>query len=480
MSAPAELVELSLTEASGLLTSRVVSAKDLTESALERIEKLQAPLNAFIWIDAEGARRKADEIDLARARNTELPVLAGIPMAHKDMFDLGGRLATCGSNIRADHAPRGMATAIARLEDQGSITLGGLNMAEFAQGPTGHNAHFGDCRNPWSLPYISGGSSSGSGAAVAARLVFASIGSDTGGSIRIPSSCCGVTGLKPTYGRVSRHGAMPLSFSMDCIGPLARTAADCALMMEAIAGPDAQDPTSAGTPVPAYSRNLTGDLSDCRIGVPSNWGTLDLDPEVEAAFAAALEVLVSRGATLSRIDIPVMPDISACSAVVSRVELGAVHADWMRRRPQDYAANVSGRMYPAYAIPGTYYVEALRRRGSILATFCQEVFGKVDLIAVPTIPKRIPTRAETDIESGAEGVLERFLSPSANTRLLSYLGLPAISVPMSFDSRGLPMGLQIAARPFGEGRLLRAGEAYQRDTAWHNASPLPKLEEGIR
>lgn len=473
------LADLTLVEASRLLSARTVSARELTEACLDRIDALQPLLNAFIRVDRETALAQAAAADERRRSGEAVSPLSGIAMAHKDMFDLAGRPASFGSKIAAGRQATRTATAIGRLEERGAVTIGGLNMSEFAQGPTGHNPHYGDCRNPWSLPRISGGSSSGSGAAVAARMVFASIGSDTGGSIRIPASCCGVTGLKPTYSRVSRHGVMPLSFSMDCIGPLARTAADCALLLEAIAGHDPADPTSSRAAVPPYSEGLTGDLRDCRIGVPRNWGAQDVDPVIGEAFANGLDILVSRGATLAAIDLPVLPEIAACSAVVSRVELGTVHARWMRERPQDYAANVGGRMYPAYAIPGTYYVEALRRRGAILTAFCRDVFGKVDLIAVPTIPRPIPTRVETDIETGGEAELERFLSPSANTRLFSYLGLPAISVPMGFDGNGLPVGLQLAARPFGEPRLLRAGDAYQRDTDWHRRSPLSRLQGEI-
>lgn len=470
--------DLTLAEASRAIQSGDLSPLELTDACLARIEKLQPDLNAFIWIDPDFAREQILTIFSKAKRGEKLPLLAGIPFANKDMFDMAGRRSTCGSKIKTHHFPKGFSTVVERLAKAGAITVGGLNMAEFAQGPTGHNSHHGDCRNPWSLPHISGGSSSGSGAAVAARLVFASIGSDTGGSIRIPASCCGVTGLKPTYSRVSRKGAMPLSFSMDCIGPLARTAEDCALVLSAIAGHDPLDPTSSRQPVPDYHAALTGNLKGCRIGIPANWGTLALDASVSKAFSEALDILLGRGATLTTLDLPMLPEITACSAVVSRVELGALHADWMRQRPQDYAANVSGRMYPAYAIPGTYYVEALRRRGAILKTFAEDVFAKVDLIATPTIPAEIPTREETDVENGGEAALQRFLSPSANTRLFSYLGLPAISVPMGFDPRGLPLGLQLAGRPFSESRLLKAGDAYQRDTDWHRRSPVPKLLGG--
>lgn len=470
----ASIADMTLAEAAAAIERRDLSAEQLVAACFARIARDDPAVNAFIWHDKEAALEAARALDRRRSEGKALSPLHGIPLAHKDMFANRGRLATCGSAIRRLHRPEGRATPVARLEDAGAITIGGLNMAEFAQGPTGHNPHFGDCRNPWNGDYISGGSSSGSGAAVAARMVFGSLGSDTGGSVRIPAACCSVTGLKPTWSRVSRRGAMPLSFSMDCIGPLACTAEDCAILLQAIAGADKADPTSSTRPVPDYSAALTGDLRGLRIGVPRNGFVTDADDAVQAAFEQALEVLAARGATVTHIDLPAMDAVAACSAVVSRVELAACHAQWMRTRAGDYASSVSSRIYPNYAIPGALYVEALRRRASVLADFAGPVFSTVDLIATPTIPKMIPTRAETDIESGAEGVVQRFLSPSANTRQFSYLGLPAISVPCGFDPRGLPIGLQLAGRPFAEARLLRAADALQRDTDWHRRAPAPK------
>ena len=475
-----DLAALSLAEATAGMARRDFRAEQLVDACLARIARDDPAVNAFIWSDGQAALEAARAVDLRRAAGAPLSPLSGIPLAHKDMFANSGRLATCGSSIRRDHRPDGRATALARLEDAGAITLGGLNMSEFAQGPTGHNPHFGDCRNPWNSAHISGGSSSGSGAAVAARMVFGSLGSDTGGSVRIPAACCSVTGLKPTWSRVSRHGAMPLSFSMDCVGPLARSAADCVILLQAIAGADAADATASARPVPDYRAALTGDLRSLRIGLPRNGFARDVDDAVQAAFEAALTILVARGATLHPVDLPAMDAVAACSAVVSRVELAACHAQWMRERPGDYAASVSGRIWPNYAIPGALYVEALRRRASVLADFAGPVFSAVDLIGTPTIPKMIPTRAETDVGSEAEGVVQRFLSPSANTRPFSYLGLPAISVPCGFDQRGLPIGLQLAGRPFSEARLLRAADALQRDTDWHCRTPVPgRLDEDV-
>ncbi len=464
--------DLTLCDAADAVARRKISALDLTRSCLDRLETEGRALNAVIWLDRTVALARAESADrAAQASRDPLPPLHGVPLAHKDLFYSAGQPCTCGSAIRADFRPDFTATVVARLEAAGAITIGGLAMAEFAQGPTGHNRHFGDCRNPWNRARISGGSSSGSGAAVAARLVPGSLGSDTGGSIRLPASCCGVTGLKPTQGRVSRHGVMPLAFSADCIGPIARTARDCARLLAVIAGHDPLDAASSAAPVPPYESRLDGDIRGLRIGIPLTWFFDGVEESIRRRFDDAVAVLEARGAMVTHLPLPVMDEVAACSAVVSRVELAAIHARWMRERPGDYAANVSGRMYPGYAIPGVAYVEALRRRGPVLEAFAREVFAKVDVLATPTIRAPIPTLAETDVESGDEGAVRRFLAPSANTRPINYLGLPAISLPCGFDDNALPVGLQIIGRPFAEARLLRIGEAYQRDTDFHRLAP---------
>jgi aspartyl-tRNA(Asn)/glutamyl-tRNA(Gln) amidotransferase subunit A len=344
-------------------------------------------------------------------------------------------------------------------------------MAEFAQNPTGHNKTFGDCHNPWNLPYITGGSSSGSGASVAARFNYLALGSDTGGSIRLPASACGVTGIKPTQTRVSRFGVMPLSFSHDNVGPLARTAADCARVLTVIAGHDPLDPTSAREPVPSYEAGMDGDLRGLRVGVPANYFFDDADQPVVAAIDAALAVLQERGARISRFDLPLMDAVAAYGGIVSRAEVAPIHAEWMRTDPQAYGAHISGRMYPGFAIPAAYYIEALSRRGPVLRGFAAEVFSKVDVLATPTIRTCLPTLRETDIDHGPPGTEHRFMAVSANTRPFNYLGLPAVSVPCGFDPNGCPIGLQIAGRPFGEGRILKVAGAYQSDTDWHLVRP---------
>ncbi len=280
-----------------------------------------------------------------------------------------------------------------------------------------------------------------------------------------------MTGIKPTQTRVSRYGVMPLSFSADNVGPLARTARDCARILSVIAGHDPRDPTSAREPVPDYEAALDGDIRGMRIGVPTNAFTDIADPPVMAAFEKAMEVFAARGAIIVRMNLPLMDAVQAYAAVMSRVEAAAIHAEWMRQRPQDYAIHLSARLYPGYAIPGTYYVEALSRRGPILQAFATEVFGQVDVLASPTIPSCLPTLAETDIDNGPPGTEQRFMAVSINTRPFNYLGLPAISQNCGFDPNGLPIGLQLAGRPFAEGLLLQFADAYQRDTDFHRRRP---------
>ena len=466
-----DLADLSLVEAAAAVRSGAATSIELLEACLTRVDAVDRQINATIWLDRDGAREKARAADAAVRAGKAIGALHGVPMAHKDMYYQAGKPCTCGSAIRRDFVPDTTATVIERLSAAGAFSFGGLNMAEFALNPTGHNRHYGDCRNPWGLDYITGGSSSGSGAAVAARCTYAALGSDTGGSIRLPASACGVTGIKPTQTRVSRAGVMPLSFSADNVGPLARTARDCARILGIIAGPDPRDPTAAEETVPDYEAALDGDLRGLRVGVTDTYFNDGADAAVLAAIHTATEVLVARGATLVRLTLPLMDAVTAYGSVVSRVEASTIHAQWMRSRPGDYAMHLSSRLYTGFPIPGTYYVEALSRRGPILQAFAAEVFGKVDVLATPTIRTCLPTRAETNIDHGSPGTEKVFMAVSANTRPFNYLGLPAVSVPCGFDRHGLPIGLQLAGRPFGEGRLLKVADAYQRDTDWHARTP---------
>lgn len=468
---PDALCELSLCEAADAFARGEVTASSLVEASLERIGRHDGAVNAVIRIDAGQARLAAHAADGARRRAEAPGRLAGVPMLHKDMYGREGQASTCGSLIRRDAVAPRTATVLRRLDAAGAVDLGTLNMAEFAQNGTGHNAHHGDCRNPWDGSMCTGGSSSGSGAAVAARFVSAALGSDTGGSIRLPAAMCGVTGLKPTQTRVPRTGVMPLSFSMDNVGPLCRTARDAARLLGVLAGPCDDDPTSAREPVPDYEAALDGNVAGWRIGVIEPWFLEDAEAGVVAAFEAALAVLRSLGATVGRVAPASLGAVCTYVAVVSRAEAAAIHARWMRERPGDYAPHLSARIYGGYALPATAYVEALSMRGPLLRQFCAEALRDFDLLATPTLRTPTPGRAETDVDADPRN-WGRMMGVSANTRPFNYLGLPVVSVPMGFDGRGLPMGLQLAGRPFAEARVLRAADAYQRETDWHRRVPL--------
>ena len=467
----ARLADISLIDAADMVASGKTTSVELLHACWANLDAVNPQVNAVIWQEREQAEAAARAADAAVRNHQPLGPLHGVPMAHKDMYYQAGKLSTCGSALRKDFRPSVTATVIERLTAAGAYTWGGLNMAEFAQNPTGHNKSFGDCHNPWNLPYITGGSSSGSGASLAARCNYMALGSDTGGSVRLPASACGVTGLKPTQTRVSRYGVMPLSFSLDNVGPLARTARDCARVLTVIAGHDPRDPTSAHEKVPRYEGALDGGLRGLRVGVPANVFLDGADDPVVTAMETALRVLTERGATVRGLRLPLMDAVGAYGGIISRVEAAPIHAEWMRSDAQTYGAHISARMYPGYAIPAAYYVEALSRRGPILKAFAAEVFAEVDVLVTPTIRTCLPTLAETDIDHGPPGTEDKFMAVSANTRPFNYLGLPAISVPCGFDPNGCPIGLQIAGRPFGEARILKVAGAYQMDTRWHWERP---------
>jgi aspartyl-tRNA(Asn)/glutamyl-tRNA(Gln) amidotransferase subunit A len=465
-----DLTTLSMTESADAFARGDVTAESMVRASLARIDAHGAKVNAVIRLDREAALEAAAAQDKARAAGAPCGPLAGAPMMHKDMYYRAGKVSTCGSKIRKGFVPKVTATVLQKLDAAGAIDMGTLNMAEFAQNPTGHNAHFGHCHNPWELAYCTGGSSSGSGAGVAARFFTAALGSDTGGSIRLPATLCGVTGLKATQTRVSRAGVMPLSFSADNVGPLVRTARDAARFLKVIAGHDPKDPTSAPEAVPDYEAALTGSVKGMRIAVCETYFLDGADAPVVAAFEAALATLKAAGAEIAWVKAPSLRAVSAYTALVSRVEGAAIHANWMREHPGDYAIHLSSRLFGGYAIPGHLYVEALSRRGPLLRQFVAETLTGFDLVATPTLRTRVPTLAETDIDVDPAN-WSRFMAVSANTRPFNYLGLPTISVPCGFDDRGLPVGLQLAGRPFAESTVLRAADAYQGVTDWHRQAP---------
>jgi aspartyl-tRNA(Asn)/glutamyl-tRNA(Gln) amidotransferase subunit A len=287
----------------------------------------------------------------------------------------------------------------------------------------------------------------------------------------MPASMCGITGIKGTQTRVSRHGAMPLSFSCDNVGPLARTARDCARLMKVIAGHDPADPTSSTEPVPDYEARLDGDIRGLVIGIPTNFFFDGADADVVRAFEIAMKALEARGARTVRIEIPHMDAVATYGAVISRVEGSTIHANWMRERPQDFSIALGARFYAGLSIPAAYYLEALSRRGPILRAIGKEVFDKVNVFATPTVRVKVPTLAATDIDAGAPGAVGASNILSVNTRAINYMGLPAVSVPCGFDGDGLPIGFQIVGRPFSEDRILKVADAFQHETDWHTRRP---------
>jgi len=460
---------LSLTEVAQAIAQKRFSSREVTLACLDRVAQWQPRLNAFMAIETDAALAAADAADAALAKGNNHGALHGVPLAHKDMYYDAGKIVTCGSHIRRDFVATTTATALQRLKDAGTIRLGTLQMAEFAYGPTGHNTHYGAVHNPWGLDRVTGGSSSGSGAAVAARLTFAALGSDTGGSIRMPAHFCGVTGLKTTVGRISRAGAMPLSQSLDTVGPLARTVLDCALLLGLMAGADADDPTAVAGPLPDYMAATRQSIKGLKIGLPSAFYVDDLDPEVERILDDTITVLKREGAGIVQVELPDQRQLTAACQLVLATEAAAFHKRWMIERPQDYGPQVLMRLQNGLAIPGVSYLEAVRWRGPALAAYLAAVAG-VDAVIAPVAPVAAPTIAESDVGNSpdAEAVIQRL---TRFTRPVNYLGLPSLAIPSGFTKSGLPVGMQLIGRSFDEAMLLRIGAAFQRVTDFHTRVP---------
>jgi aspartyl-tRNA(Asn)/glutamyl-tRNA(Gln) amidotransferase subunit A len=460
--------ELTLRELAAAIRRRKLSSVEATKAMLARIDKWQPTLNAFARVEGEDALKAARAADRALAAGKAKGPLHGVPLAHKDMYYVRGKLAECGSRIRKGWMAPATATAVARLEAAGAFRLGALNMVEFAFGPTGHNVHTGHVRNPWNPQHITGGSSSGSGSAVAARLIPAALGSDTGGSIRMPAHFCGVTGLKPTNGRVSRANAMPLSFTLDTVGPLARTANDCGMIAAAIAGADPLDPTTDGAP-PWNAKAAKRPVKGMTIGIPKSFYVEDLEADVANAFEEAIATCKRLGLRIVPVDLPDQNLVSAAALIVIAVEAAATHARWLRARSQDYGEQVRNRLANGLAYSGVEYLEALRWRGPALAAHIAAT-GKCDAILTPAVRTVAPTIMETDVGGGANADpvilgITRFMRP------VNYLGLPALAIPGGFGRHGLPIGLQLIGRPFRDEALIALGTAFQEATDYHGKVP---------
>jgi aspartyl-tRNA(Asn)/glutamyl-tRNA(Gln) amidotransferase subunit A len=467
-----DLHGLTIARAMQALRTRELSPLELTEVYLDRIAQLDPHVNAYINVTAEraraDARRATDELAAGRTRGP----LHGIPVALKDLYETAAIRTTAGAKIHADHVPAEDCTVARRLRDAGTILLGKLNTHEYAYGCTTNNPHFGATRNPWNLDHIPGGSSGGSGAAIAAGLATATTGTDTGGSIRIPASICGVVGLKPTYGRVSKAGVLPLSYLFDHAGPVTRTVEDAALVLNAIAGYDPADPSSVRTALDDYSAVLGGSIRGLRIGVPRPYFFERLDDEVASAVERALGELRMLGAEVQDVEIAgVEAGVGAVFGLVL-AEAQEIHADVLRTRPGDLGADV--RDILSSPTPDTRsLMRALRRRDALCASM-RIALESVDLLVTPTTPVVAARIGQETVRYG--GVEESILMAMIRcTAPFNATGLPALSQPCGFTRAGLPVGLQLIGRPFDEATVLRAGHAYERATEWHERkAPLAR------
>ncbi len=464
------LLSLSAAELARRIRARQISATEAMQEVLPAARRAHEKLNCFVRIDEDAALAAARLADGEIARGIVRGPLAGVPMAHKDMYYREGVASSCGSKITRERPAPATATALKRLDGAGALQFGVLNMTEFAYGPTGHNYHLGHCRNAWNPEYITGGSSSGSGTTVAARANFAALGSDTGGSIRLPAHFCGVAGIKPTYGRVSRAGAMPLSFSLDTLGPLARTVEDCALLLGVIAGHDAADPTSSRQSVPDYLAALARPVRGLRIGVPKNYFYDGADAGIEPLVRASLEVFRSLGCETVEIGLPDIEPWNQAATAIIAAEAAALHANWLRERPQDYSDQVRARLELGAAVGATQYINALRLRSHALQAWLGSVMQQVDAVHAPCVAFATPTIAESDVGGGPK--MGQVLAQATRLmRPVNYLGLPSLAVPCGFQPHGLPCAFQLIGRPFDEALLFRLGHAYQQATDWHLRVP---------
>lgn len=468
-----DLLSMSLADAARAIRDKKVSSVELTGAAIARARALNDRLNAFVRIDEEAALSLARECDTELTRGSLRGPLHGVPLAHKDMFYRAGQVSTCGSRIRADWRAPATAAVLERLDAAGAIQIGTLNMTEFAYGPTGQNAFLGDARNPWNTEHITGGSSSGSAVSVAARIVYAALGSDTAGSVRLPAALCGVTGMKTTFGRVSRHACMPLSQSLDTIGPLTRTVEDNALMLSVIAGRDPRDPSTLDVPVPDYPAGMGGaSVKGLTIGIARGFFDAQVEAPVARLIDAAAATLRELGAQVVDVEMPDLDEVNAAGFLLTWGDVIAVHGDWMRHRPQDYTAQTRGRIEVTLAAGGADYIDAQRARGRLLREFADSVFSRCDAVLAPVLSFPVPKLSDVDV-SGGPNMMRILDEITRLMRPVNVLGLPALALPCGFTEGNLPCGMQLIGRPFSEALLYRAGAAYQGATDWHRRAPAP-------
>jgi aspartyl-tRNA(Asn)/glutamyl-tRNA(Gln) amidotransferase subunit A len=464
-----DLDQLTLASAARIIRAGQLSPVELTRAILDRIGSLNDRMAIFITVTADHAMARAKAAERALKDNDDLGPLHGIPISLKDLFDTKGIRTTAGSRVFEDRYPEQDSTVTSRLNAAGAILVGKANLHEFAFGVTSVNPHYGAVRNPWDPDRISGGSSGGSATSIALSVALGSMGSDTGGSIRIPAGLTGTVGLKPTYGRISVAGVVPLSWSLDHVGPMTRTVEDAAIMLEILAGHDPGDAYSRKVPVTAYSQQLEGGIRGLRLGLPRTTFYNRLDPEVERAVQTAVNRMEEMGASVVDVNIPNADLQRPIFSNIAAPEAFSFHEQYLNSRPELYGQDIRARIEAGRLLLSVDFVRAQRAR-SILKKDLQSVFDDVDLLVTPTLPIPAPLIEQKVVEWDGEtepvlGALTR------NTRLFNITGLPAITVPCGFTSNQLPIGLQIAGRAFDEATVLRAAHTYEQDAGWFERRP---------
>ncbi len=462
-----ELCSLSITQLGEQIRKRTVSPVEVTQAYLTRVQTLDSKLNSYITVTAERALQEAKAAEAQIHGGTYLGPLHGIPLAHKDIIATKGIKTTCGSKVLKDQVPDYDATVIARLRAAGSVLLGKLNMNEFAT--ITPSPYFGRVNNPWNLERNPGGSSSGSGVAVAAGLCAGSLGTDTGGSIRIPAAFCGIVGLKATHGRISLFGVTPLSWSLDHIGPMTRTVQDAALMLQALAGHDPRDLGSSEALASDYTAKLTGELKGLRLGVPSRFFPEYTDPEVKKAFDAAVKVFAGLGAQLEEVTLPGLDEVWSIAQVIMNGEANVWHEPYLQKQAEDYAPQVRKFLERGKSTLATDYVKAQRARARLRQDMLAAC-NRVDALLTPgeLIPPPAHDARSVLIDGRETSLMSALISATCP---FNVTGQPALTIPCGFTTNGLPVALQIVGKLFDEATVLQVGHAYEAHTSWHERRP---------
>ena len=467
--APTELADMSVAQLAERIRSKQVSPVEVADAFIKRTDSLESKIGAFITRTSESAMEAAKAAEAEIASGNYRGPLHGIPVGVKDIYWTEGVRTTSGSLVRADFVPDRDSGAVARLREAGAYSVGKTVTCEFAFDPTGRNVHYGMPNNPWGLDRMPGGSSAGSGAGVAAGFAPIALGTDTGGSIRIPSALCGLTGIKPTFGLTSRFGVTPLSWSLDTVGPMARSAEDAAIALNVLAGYDAEDPSSVRMERVDYTEGLDRGVRGLRIGVPKEYVWDIMDPEVASAFHKAMAVMEELGATVEEISIPEMEWVPPIAITLATVEGAALYGREVREQGDLFDQSIRRRIESGMFISAERYIQATQAR-VLFTRRINEVLGRVDVLATPTVAAPAPMQDAETMEIGGKKTNVREVLLRA-TRIFNICRLPTVALPTGFSEDGLPLSMQIAAPAFQDAVALRAAHAYQGVTDWHQARP---------